>query len=582
MSANKKLSDSISLLRNEMPETYDFILKGKCTFFVGSAISKDKFKPLWDLMESLLIELRNRVTPGEPSCPYLSSLRVIIHEIGNRPDISPDTRIDEIEPQEEKEGLIKELISKYSDVLGVVVRDGNGGKNLWWDILELHEEYSNEEVEPDIDHRLLALLIEEGVVRKLGTTNWDSLIENAVSDSRGNGNSFGIYNDPNNLQEVEGQRGKLLKIHGCARSAKENPQRFKNLMIATKNQINSWATQPQFEPFREELRSMFRQSPPLFIGFSGNDVNIQLEVLKALVSENVVTGSYKLLFTGSQITQTHRQIFESAYGTEAYNVEPEDIEGRSFVKLYSQPLLGALYLSAFVGKLRIIANKGRQEILSFFDDVETWINILEKQVIDKADSCISLKEGYKFIAFDFSFLVSKFVSLMRNQNLPAGTKEYKTFSSDNLISLRENENIIFLKGHYTFLILALLYKGNDKGIWSIDWSTGGSIQDGQLKINSSSPGGGSVSIFILARDSSYGRPLLENNGVSIEDSYCVIFYVNGQPPKDRASSPEKSYPGANEGPDVLEIWFQTLIDESSDFEELFEAFRKEIAVAGIL
>ena len=581
MSANKKLSDSISLLRDEIPETYDFIIKGKCTFFLGSAISKDKFKPLWDLMESLLIELRNRVTPGDPNCPYLSSLKIIIHEIGNKRNISPDARIEEIEAQE-KEGLIKELISKYSDVLGVVVRDGGAGKNLWWDILKLHEEYSKEEIEPDVDHRLLALLVEEGVVKKLGTTNWDSLIENAVCESRGNTNSFGIYNDPNNLQEVEGQRGKLLKIHGCARSAKENPEQFKGLMVATKNQINSWATLPLFEPFREELRSMFRQSPPLFIGFSGNDVNIQLEVLKALVRENVASGSFKLIFTGSQITQTHRQIFESAYGTEDYNANVVNIEARSFVNLYSQPLLGALYISAFIEKLRVIASKGRQEILSFFDDVEAWINVLEKQVVEKADSCSSLKDGYKFIAFDFSFLVSKFVSLMRSQNLPTGAKEYKTFSSDSIINLRDNENIIFLKCHYTFLILTLLYKGNDKGIWSIDWSTGGGIQEGQLKISSNSPGGKSVSIFILARESSYGRPLLENNGVSIEDSFCVIFYVSGQPPRDRASSPEKSYPGSQGGLDVLEIWFQTLVDECSNFDELFEAFRREIAVAGIL
>jgi len=49
------------------------------------------------------------------------------------------------------------------------------------DLLELQKIYSDVSVLPDAEHRLISLLIAEGAVSELITTNWDPLIERAYA-----------------------------------------------------------------------------------------------------------------------------------------------------------------------------------------------------------------------------------------------------------------------------------------------------------------------------------------------------------------------------------------------------------------
>src|SRR4029077_12322583 len=148
-----------------------------------------------------------------------------------------------------------------------------GALNVPWDFLRLHEIYSEPTLVPDADHRFLALLIAEGAVSEIVTTNWDPLVERA----------YEALELPPPLEVVacnpELQRQCLgalfLKIHGCAKRMVDDPDLYRPHMVATRTDITEWDQLALFQPFKEKVRAILRERPAIFVGLSGQDFNLQ-------------------------------------------------------------------------------------------------------------------------------------------------------------------------------------------------------------------------------------------------------------------------------------------------------------------
>jgi hypothetical protein len=180
------LTDGMSELTTTWSALTNGVLRGECAFWLGSGISRDKFPDVPALVIEVLKQLHSSSNITDPDCPYQKALTDIMQlttirdlPVTDAPDTWPDAR---------KNELIQLLSDKYADVLEQDVRSGTRTILITWDLLRLQDKYGDPTKTPDAEHRFIALLIEEGIISELVTTNWDALVELAHEECR-NGKS---------------------------------------------------------------------------------------------------------------------------------------------------------------------------------------------------------------------------------------------------------------------------------------------------------------------------------------------------------------------------------------------------------
>ena len=73
-----------------------------------------------------------------------------------------------------------------------------------WEAVDAAETYGNPDLVPDAEHLCIAILMMEGVIRSAPTTNWDGLVEAAMSRLTGNAtNHLRVVVLPNDLRDPD-------------------------------------------------------------------------------------------------------------------------------------------------------------------------------------------------------------------------------------------------------------------------------------------------------------------------------------------------------------------------------------------
>jgi hypothetical protein len=246
--ADAKLSEAVTLLRTEWAIETRGVLNGEYAFWLGSGISRDRYPDVSTLIHRLLTTLQAGIVVSDPQCPFRRALNAILAlaTISSSPDL---TRVP-ADWSNIKE-IVNRLVSRYSEALDVELRGSGSVKELFWDVLKLQHVYGDP-VRPDAEHRLLSLLIEEGIISVLVTTNWDPLIELAIEDCRP-GSVLLVTVVACNAEIPGSNNGsaRILKIHGCARKALAQPDKYREFLVATKTQINRWSHEQSKKPFVE-------------------------------------------------------------------------------------------------------------------------------------------------------------------------------------------------------------------------------------------------------------------------------------------------------------------------------------------
>ena len=273
--ADATLQEGLDLLSGDWKHVGERLLGGDYSLWVGSAVSRARYPDLRDLLRRLLITLYEKKTdPRFEAC--LREILALAHQSGR--DLSrPPVEWPDLESE-----ILPRLVDNYSKVLGLTIA-GEAEDFIAWELLRLPEVYDDPEVEPDADHRLMALLMAEGMVREIVTTNWDPLIEDAFEDSLGSDGRGGALTVVASGSGAHSMKKPLVcKIHGCARHLRTLPDEYRRWFVATNRQILAWIDSPEWEPLREHLRGSIRDARSLFIGLSGQDTNFQLTYRKAV------------------------------------------------------------------------------------------------------------------------------------------------------------------------------------------------------------------------------------------------------------------------------------------------------------
>jgi len=219
------LTEALTLLRTHWATETDGVINGKYSFWLGSGISRERYPDLDELIRRLLNGLQAGVDPSNSHCPYRRALETTL-------ELTTAKAVDTTRPPVEWPNLADitaQLHDKYSKALDVELRTDGGAKELFWDVLKLQDLYGDPSVPPDAEHRFLALLIEEGIASDLVTTNWDPLIELASEKCRpGAVPTIRIVARGEEVAGSHDAGARLLKIHGCARKALQDPGTYQS------------------------------------------------------------------------------------------------------------------------------------------------------------------------------------------------------------------------------------------------------------------------------------------------------------------------------------------------------------------
>lgn len=339
------LRKALRSLQHEHSALVSDVVDGRRFFWLGSGISRDQVPDLAAVLERVLLFLRDRSFTGPEQDQHRAALLEILstHLPAEVTRYGSDGRAwlpADVEP----------LRQVYSEILGV--RVGNlPGDYLLMTAADLPNTYGAADLEPGIAHRLLAILIAEGVAREIASGNWDGLVEAAVVELTGLPGLVDVYVTAEDVREGN-SFAQLAKFHGCAVRARTDPTRYADKIIATRAQISRFDNNAEFEHMRSALKERTTRYRSLILGLSIQDHDLLAVFTRA--AENHPwpweSGHPAYVFAQPQIRGPQRDVLENGYGAE-YDANHSDIVAGSAFGTYAEPLLAGLVLEVLTEKL---------------------------------------------------------------------------------------------------------------------------------------------------------------------------------------------------------------------------------------
>lgn len=481
-------------------------LAGNVSVWAGSMISAARYPDLGGLLTRLLDNLHALADDAsDPDDPARQTIDHVIERSGVS-GADPAVRFSDWSDGLKKE-VIKALRDHYSDVLGTRYAPPGPTRTLLWDVLHVDEIYDDADVDPDAEHRFLALLILEGALGSIVTTNWDPLIEDAYQEAAKHLDTPDLKTvvRPADIDGTGGQPS-LTKMHGCARTAKHHPD-AREFVVGTAQQVKAWPVKPEVKPIKDRVTEISRAYQVLYLGLSGQDLNIQQQHIEAeLYSEwDYASDGPRVVFANGDLKGPRGAILEAAYGTDTYNGDHHDaIRDQSLVPLYAKPLLGALYAYVLREKLRAFAQAFPDPALVplAVQGVEALFRHVAAAVNDVSGSATSpaAVRRWRFVSKEGAQFVSSFVQIYQKGRAVLNTWQYHALSQAASPNPQAPD-------YRLALVIGILVAGHDQERWTLSL-----VSDSPQQLTIHTPLGEEVPVFITydkvvsARDLTYTVP----------------------------------------------------------------------------
>jgi hypothetical protein len=405
------------------------------------------------------------------------------------------------------------------------------------------------------------------------------LIEAADSETCSNGNSLHSIACNDELDVTEAPNApRLYKIHGCARKTAGDKPKYQPFMIATEAELTLWTTDQQFRPVREALSTMLRERPVLFIGLSGQDFNLKVEVTTATLGRHPFdTTVPRVAFGTAYLTHHHRTILTSFYLEEGYGRAQTAIEAMALVPLYGKPLLGGMYMHALFAKAEAILDAGDEQLRSAsISWIKSELPVIRSELESFYDGLPTTPtEMWLRFAEETPEIVSWFTSLFWHQRPLPSPRTYVPLVSGNTRSIREDASVTQLNLQWLLWSICLLIEGGRRGFWRLDIepsSTGKPSPIAMVRGSRTRP-------VVIASDSRQGAAKLVTNDVittAVEED-AIIIYPHQQRPKSVARGPRRTLTVRGTSKELAEVWLGDIYDESATDDEALEYLRLEVA-----
>jgi hypothetical protein len=349
--ASITVEETLRLLTGDFRTLAEGIADGEYAFWLGSGISRGRVPGLQELIVKVLVSLYEESTDAE-GCPYRSALEQALamaklrKEELERADlaVSPSGWPD-------LEAVVEGLVSSYSDFLAIQV-DGKEIDYLVWELIDVRETFGSP-ADPDCEHLCIAILIMEGALRELVSANWDGLVEKAVVELAGDTKDhLKVVVLPADLPGPDPD-AVLLKVHGCAVLATDDPDAYREAIIARRSQITAWPDRPDLAAINTRMKALATRFRTLVIGLSIQDENLQQLISQAaaeLLREWPIDPPAEV-FADEELGPDQINVLKIVYGERTFAANAADITSRSLVRAFGKPFLTALVIFVLRTKL---------------------------------------------------------------------------------------------------------------------------------------------------------------------------------------------------------------------------------------
>jgi hypothetical protein len=298
------------LLRANHPELIEDVADGKRFVWLGSGISRDQVPDVVGLIARVLCFLRDKAASGGSDAGSHSDALLEILD-----DHLPGERLRyEANLMSWVPITLEPLRERYSRVLGVGVA-GKPNDYLLIDGAGLPELYGHRDLEPGPTHKILAMLISEGVITNLASGNWDGLVEKALVNISATDSLLSVYVDVNDPRDARGN-AEIAKFHGCAVLTLNDPGRYRDKIIASPAQISRLHGDDAYAHMRDHLRELTTRTRSLVLGLSVQDSDL-LAIFQAAASRSPwrwESTHPAYLFAEPAVLPSQRDVLEVAYG----------------------------------------------------------------------------------------------------------------------------------------------------------------------------------------------------------------------------------------------------------------------------
>jgi hypothetical protein len=562
--------DTLKLLDGSFEPFAAGVSNGLYAFWLGSGISFGRAPSLLILVGKVVEFVRSRIDHADPNCKFAITLREILNLASASADELTRSKFDEpFASWPDRDAIAKRLVNNYSKLLGLTV-DGEDMDYLLWNVIDVGATFADPAMIPDVEHLCLAALSLEGTAPEMLSANWDPLIERAVCTLT-DGNvalSPTVVARPADLQ-LPRNKTRLIKFHGCAVKAQGDPGQYRQWLVASNDQVAAFCTQADNQGLVTALTHIVSSKRTLMLGLSAQDANIQGIFNKAANELTWQLGepppSY--VFSEQELGMDQRSLLKNVYREQITPANLKAVFEAAHIQAYAKRLLTALLLDVWSRKLQALALLApgllppaeRQHLC---DGIAVLRNHLADAALPDLDFIDALLDRF-----------GRACKLLRDGQIEHPNVRFEPITNDVVAALSGNPALGALGLREAAVALGLVGMGLNRDNWTVEPETL-DRESGVLAVTGKGAATARTKVYLTA--SAAGAALLRSEGHLIEaDSPLLIQSQKLAIPMTRSPRGASGRTGL---PKAREVSISTLLQTYATADELYDAFRQELAL----
>lgn len=553
--------------------------EGQYVLWLGSGISRDRVPNVNALLKRVIEHLRSNIVAGDTNCEYRVALDEVLRLAGLTGEElkSIDFSI-AVEGWPLRDRIIPALVTNYSRVLDVLVGDTNPDDYLVWTGLDVPNTYGAPDLEPDVEHYCIAILMLEGLVASAVTANWDGLLEKALGElTPAFGSLVRVAVKPDDFRIV-GPRIEVIKFHGCAVRARDEESEYRDLLIARESQISRWTEQPENRSMRKHLEVLYTDRLTLMLGLSAQDANLHTVFAGAIqdLARPWPASSPAVVLSEEHLESHHRNLLKITYGSN-HQGNASAIAQSALLGAYGKPTLLALVLSSLTEKLSFLIEHEIESVWgpAAVSQLQTDLLGLRDLAAKNADpDDAEALERSAILEFQREFaarlidVANLALTVFRTGRMPiAGGGRYEPLSDRPVAQAVLNADFPSKQFGRLGVALALIGRGLASGQWSAMPGDARAVGDGVVHLVA---GQRTARVFFV-KDATTSTQLELEASFDDSDGDVLIVKADEEPPA-QTRSPRSRF-GRDGKPRAGRFSVASSIADTASADDLYEAFK---------
>lgn len=561
---------TLDLLDGQFADFAKGISDGRYALWLGSGISLQRVPGLWGVVEKVIEFIRVRIDHTDPSCKFGKALQDVLLLANASADERAATNASQpVSSWPFREAIVGRLVNNYARLLAITIPDEEFDF-LVWEAVDVRNTYGDPALQPDVEHLCIAALLLEGAVSEMASANWDCLIERATAEITNGNQSLlpTVVARPADVQ-LQRNRARLIKFHGCAAKAAQDPASFRPWLVATADQVNGWCGKLENAPLLTALRGLLNAKPTLMLGLSAQDGNIQHIFQQAAndLAWEIGTPPPSYVFSENELGFDQQSLLRNVYRNQLNPANTAAVFDAARVQAYAKPLLTALLLDVLCRKLQALITLAPGPLPE-----------VERQPL--RDGVKALRDGLAMTAQPSVVFVNALLSrvgratkLLRVGHIEDPAVLYQAVSADPVSGLAANPDLAASGLQEAAVALGLIGVGLQRGAWTVDVE-GIADDSGSLAITSSMLGASRTKVFVTANP--YSATMLRT-GAHMVDAQSPILIQSKELTLPMTRSP-RAPAGRTLMPAAREVSILALLRSAASLEDLYDKFRRELAL----